>query len=98
MVEEASPDFRLKKKNVETRTYLLDEIKHDDLMSEKYKNTYKHLNFNVEHLLLLGLTGTGCVSICQFALLVSVDVGTAGSAVGITTCAVTVGIKKIRQL
>ena len=96
MVEEASPDFRLRKK-VETRTYLLDEIKHDDLMSEKYKNTYKHLNC-VEHLFILGLTGTGCVSICQFALLVSVDFGTAGSAVGITTSAVTAGIKKIRQL
>ena len=49
-------------------------------------------------MLLLGLTGTGCVSVCQFALLVSVDVGTAGSAVGITTCAVAAGIKKIRQL
>ena len=36
MVEEASIEFRLRKIN-ETRNYLLDEIKHNDLMSEKYK-------------------------------------------------------------
>ena len=38
-VEEASPEFRLRKID-ETRSYLLDEIKHDDLISEKYKKTY----------------------------------------------------------
>ena len=31
-------DFRLKKID-ETRDYLLDEIKHNDLMSEKHKKT-----------------------------------------------------------
>ena len=35
MVEEASLEFRLRKID-ETRNYLLDEIKHNDLMSEKY--------------------------------------------------------------
>ena len=38
MVQEASLEFRLKKID-ETRSYLLDEIKHNDLMSEKYKKT-----------------------------------------------------------
>ena len=38
MVEEASLDFRLRKIG-ETINYLLDQIKHDDLMSEKYKKT-----------------------------------------------------------
>ena len=51
MVEEARLEFRLRKID-ETRNYLLDEIKHNDLMSKKYKNTYKHLNY-VEHLLVL---------------------------------------------
>ena len=36
MVQEASLEFRLKKID-ETRSYLLDEIKRNDLMSEKFK-------------------------------------------------------------
>ena len=36
MVEEASLEFRLRKID-ETRNYLLDEIKNNDLMIEKYK-------------------------------------------------------------
>ena len=39
MVEEASLEFRLRKID-ETRNYLSDEIKHNNLMSEKYKQTY----------------------------------------------------------
>ena len=51
MVEKTSLEFRLKKVD-ETRNYLLDEIKHNDFMSQKYKKTYKYLNY-VEHLLIL---------------------------------------------
>ena len=36
--------IRLKKID-ETRNYLLDEIKHNDLMSEKYKKTRKYSNY-----------------------------------------------------
>ena len=43
MIEEASLEFRLRK-NDETRNYLLDEIKHNKLMSEKYNKTCKYLN------------------------------------------------------
>ena len=43
MIEEASLEFRLIK-NDETRNHLLDEIKHNKLMSEKYKKTCKYLN------------------------------------------------------
>ena len=38
MVQEASLEFRLRKID-ETWNYLLDEIKYNDLMSEKYKKT-----------------------------------------------------------
>ena len=38
MAEEASLQFRLKKTD-ETRNYLLEEIKYNDLMSEKNKKT-----------------------------------------------------------
>ena len=50
MVEEASLEFKLRKID-ETRNYFLDEIKHNDLMSEKYKKTCKYLNY-VEHLVI----------------------------------------------
>ena len=44
MVEEESLEIRLRKID-ETRNYLSDEIKHNDLMSEKYKKTCKYLNY-----------------------------------------------------
>ena len=59
MAEEASLKFKLRKID-ETRTYFLDEIKHNDLMSKKYKKTCKYLNY-VQHLLILVSTVTGCV-------------------------------------
>ena len=43
-------EFRLRK-IAETRNYLLDEIKHNDLMTEKYKKTCKYLKY-FEHLLI----------------------------------------------
>ena len=58
MAEEASVKLRLRKID-ETRNNLLDEIKHNDLMGEKYKKTCKYLNY-VEHILFLVSTVTGC--------------------------------------
>ena len=60
----------------------LEEIKHNDLMSEKYKKRCKYLNC-VEHLLILVSTVTGCVSISAFASLVCIPVGITSSALGI---------------
>ena len=48
------------KKIIETRNYLLKEIKHNDLMSGKYKKTCKYLNYG-ERLLILASTITSCV-------------------------------------
>ena len=78
MAEEASLKFRLTKTD-ETRN-LLDEIKHNDLMGEKYKKICKYLN-DVEHLLILASIVTGCVSISAFASLVAFPVGITSSAV-----------------
>ena len=63
MAEKASLRLR---KIYETRNYFLEEIKHNDLMSEKYKKRSKYLN-SVEHLLIWVSTVTGCVSISAFA-------------------------------
>ena len=73
MVEEASTEFQLSKIN-ETRNYFLDEIKHNDLMSEKYKKTCKYLNY-VEDLLILSSTISGSVSISAFGLLLGIPFG-----------------------
>ena len=43
MAEKAILKFRLRKTD-ETRYYLLDEIKQNDLMSVKYKKTCKYSN------------------------------------------------------
>ena len=59
MAEEASLEFRLRKID-ETTNYLLDEMKHKDLMSEKYKKACKYLNY-LKQLLILASTVTGCV-------------------------------------
>ena len=93
---EASLEFRLRKID-ETRNYLLNEIKHNDLLSEKYKKTWKYLNY-VEKLLILSTTVTGCISISAFASLVCVLVGITNSAIEIKICAITAGIKKYKSV
>ena len=96
MAEEPGLEFRLRKLD-ETRNYLLDEIKHNDLMSEKYKKTCKYLNY-VEHLLILASTVTGCVSNSAFASLVCVPDGITSFVVGIKICAITAGIKNCKSI
>ena len=54
----SSLEFRRKKID-EKRNYLIEEIKHNNLMNEKYRKTCKYLNY-VEHLLILVSTITAC--------------------------------------
>ena len=96
MAEEASLEFRLRKID-ETRNFLLDEIKQNDLMSEKYKKTCKYLKY-VEHFLILTSAVTGCVSVPAFTSLVCVSVCITSSTLGINICAITAGIKKYRSI
>ena len=96
MTEEAILEFRLGKIN-ETRNYLLEEIKLNDLTREKYKKTCKYLNY-VKHLLIIVSIVIGFVSISAFASLVCVPVGLTNSAVGIKICAITTAIKKYKSI
>ena len=96
MVEEASLEFRLGKID-EIWNYLLNEIKYNDLMSEKNKKICKYLNY-VEHLLILVSTVTCCVSISAFASLDCLSVGIMSSAIGIKICEITSGIKKYMSI
>ena len=92
----SSFEFRLKKID-ETRHYLIEEIKHNDLMSKKYKKTCKYLNY-VEHLLILVSTTLGCVTVSALASLVCISVSITSSGVGIKPCAITAGIKKYKPV
>ena len=96
MVEETSLKFGSRKID-EARKNILEEIKHNDLISEKYKKTYKYSNY-VEQLLISASTVTGCVSIFAFALLVAIPVGIPSSAVEIKICAIMAGIKKYKSI
>ena len=89
MVKEASLEFTLRKID-ETSNDLLDEIKHNDLISEKYKKACKYINY-VDYLLILVSATTGYVSISTFAWLVTF-------AVGIQICATTAEIKKYMSI
>ena len=75
----------------------MDEVKHKDLMSEKYKKTCKYLNY-VEHLIILVSIVTDCVSISAFASLVCVPVGITSSAIRIKICGITGEIKKYKSV
>ena len=89
-------EFRLRKID-ETRNYVLDEMKNNDLMSKKYKRTYKYLNY-VEQLRILVSTVTGCASISAFAWLVCLHVCIVSSEVGLKICVITARIKKYRSI
>ena len=54
-------EFRMKNID-ETKNFLLDGIKHNDLMSEKHKKACQYLNY-VEHLIILASIITDCVSL-----------------------------------
>ena len=91
-----SLEFRLKKID-ETRYYFLNEMKHNDLVSEKHKKVYRVLNY-FENFLVFVSAASGCVSISAFVSLVGASVGIASSAVGLKIYAITAGIKKYMSI
>ena len=93
MAEEASLLFRLRKID-QTRNYLLEEIKYNDLMSEKCKSTWNC----AENLLILVSAVTDFVLITGFASLVCVPIGILSSSVGLNICAIISGIKKYKSI
>ena len=81
MVEEnISQEFRLKNID-ETRNYLLEEIKQNELMSRKHKKVCLTVNY-IEHFLILASTITGCISISAFTSLLGIPIGIIGIPIG----------------
>ena len=98
MVAEESLGYRLRKID-ETRIYLLDQVKHNDLMSEKYKKTRTKIeDIYADNLLILSSAITAYVSILGFCLWVCVPVGITSSVVGIKMCAIVAEIKKYKSI
>ena len=86
--------FRLKKMD-DARNYLLEEVKYNDLMSEKHKKACSALN-SFEHFLIFISAVSGCVSVS--ASLLGVPVGITSSAVGIRFVQSLHELKSISQL
>ena len=74
-------EFRLENID-ETRNYLLEEIKQDELMSREHKKVCTTLNY-IKHYLILASTITGYISIAAFASLLDIPIGITSSAVGL---------------
>ena len=91
-----SQEFRLKNID-ETRNYLLEEIKQNELMSKKHKKICATQNY-IEHFLTLGSTITGCISISAFASLLGIPIGITSSVIGLKICVIDAGIKKYKSL
>ena len=87
-----SLDFRLQNID-ETRNFLLEVIKQNDLMSKKHKNVFRALNY-FEYILIFVSATSGCVSISAFASLVGSSIGIASSALALKICALIAPIKK----
>ena len=94
--ENISQEFRLEK-IAEIRNYLFKEINQNELMNKWHKKGCRVLSY-IDHLLIVISAITGCVSISTFAYLVGIPIGTASYAIGLTTCAITAGIKKCKSI
>ena len=73
-------EFRLKKID-EIRNYFIKEINRNELMSKKYKNVCRVLNY-IEHSLIVISAIIGCVSISDFASLVGIAIEITSFAIG----------------
>ena len=94
--ENISQEFRLKDIH-ETRSYLIEEINGNELMSKKHKKICTTLN-HIKHFLVLASIITGYVSISVFASLIGIPIRITSSAIGLKICAITAGIKNYKSI
>ena len=93
MVEEnISQELRLKNID-ETRSYFLEEIKQNEVISRKYKKVSTTLSY-IEHFLILASAVTGSISISVLFLMLGIPIGITNSATGLKICAIAAGNKK----
>ena len=69
----------------ETRNYLFEKIKQNDLMSRKHKKTCTILNY-IGQFLILASAIARCISISAFASLIGIPIGNTSSAIRLKFC------------
>ena len=85
-------EFRLKNVD-ETRSYFVEEIEQNELMSKNFCMTLIY-----EQILVLASVGTRCISVSAFAYLVGIPVGNTSSAAGLNIFAITTRIKEYKSI
>ena len=81
----------------ETRNYLIEEISQNELMSKEPKKVCTTLD-HIEHLLILGSSVTGCISISAFSSLVVIPLGITSSTIRLKIWAITAAVKKYKSI
>ena len=67
------------------------------MINRKNKNFCTTLNY-IENYLTLDSTTTGCISISVFTFLLGIPIRITSSAIGLTICAITAGIKNYKLI
>ena len=93
--ENISQEFKLQNID-EIRNYLVEEIKRNELISQKHRKVCTTRNY-IEYFILCA-TITGCISISPFASLVWIPMGIMSSAIWLNICAITAAIKKQKSI
>ena len=95
MVEEnISQDLKLK--NIDQKiNYFVEEIEQYESMFKKHKEVCTSFNYIEHFLFILDSTVTECISIFASASLVGIPIGIISSVIGLKTCSITAGIKKV---
>ena len=77
--------------------FFREEKKQNELMSKSHKKVCATLN-NIKHFPILASAITGCISISTSTSLIGISIGITSSAIGLTICAITAGIKKYKLI
>ena len=91
-----SQEFRLKNID-ERRTYFLEEIQQNELMSRNHEKVCATLNY-IEHFFILSPTITVCISISALAYFLGIPIGITSPAIGLKICKITTRIKKYSSI
>ena len=91
-----SQEFRLKNID-ERRTYFLEEIQQNELMSRNHEKVCATLNY-IEHFFILSPTITVCISISALAYFLGIPTGITSPAIGLKICKISTRIKKYSSI
>ena len=91
-----SQEFRLKNID-ERRTYFLEEIQQNELMSRNHEKVCATLNY-IEHFFILSPTITVYISISALAYFLGIPIGITSPVIGLKICKIATRIKKYSSI